>query len=996
MNARLRHGWNDLIKQKNSAGALFTSILNQILIISLLFQPLGPFSYPGSFSNRILLTFVTVIALVALLILLHRGFFLIANIGAIFFLWLFISVNLLLLGEVNAAIFSAYAVLALWVALTLGIGGAIIFTIMSVIPNLIVAYLNQMGWISPDLSVRITPMNVWIGQTIIFFAVILFAGQITNQIRKAYVKAETELQKHRVTQKELTRFKEMTERARDIIIVVDLQSGNLKYGNQAALSAYGYSREEFLTLNIRDIRAPQSLSQIEKQMSIASESGILFETRHKRKNGSVFPAEVNSRQFDFDEGTSLISTIRDISWRKQVEKDLHKEQAFNLAILGNIGSLVVVFDHEAKITHWNHACRQLSGYDAPEVLGHYVWEFLLPPENVEIIKNRVRLNFVQHTPRHFENEWVTKSGERRQIAWNSNYLLDDDGQVMYIIDTGQDITEQRHMQIALAESEALFRSVFEQAAVGILIATPEAIMTNINERLCQILGYTSEELIGHNINEFCHPDDRQQNQVDSNELVQGHIYRGVWERRYLHKNGSIVWTNAAVTLLRDEYGAPLMFLSIIEDISNLKQAEAELKSNIQRMQAQIQLNQLTGHNLNELADFSLEEAVRLTDSQIGFIATVNEDENKLVMLAGYAGNDRGMNLHDWTGNPNDYHSEIFEYVLQNRSPTIINNFEQREALELTHPPEGHDRIKNLLLMPIIDDRKIVLVAAVANKKYNYNDLDQHQLTLLMEGMWQIFKRSQAEKELQELNTELEKRVQERTARLEAINKELEAFSYSISHDLRAPLRSMSGFSQALREDYSDFLPPAAQQYLERIENAAGRMNQLIEDLLRFSRLGRYPLNIQYIDIDSLAHTTWDEMSVERNDRDIEYIQEKLPACYADPALIKQVFSNLFSNAIKYTRPVKPSKITLGCSNIDNQMVYWIKDNGVGFDMQYADRLFGVFQRLHSDRQFEGTGVGLAIVQRIINRHGGRIWFDAHIDQGATFYFTFPDKNSSGG
>lgn len=253
-------------------------------------------------------------------------------------------------------------------------------------------------------------------------------------------------------------------------------------------------------------------------------------------------------------------------------------------------------------------------------------------------------------------------------------------------------------------------------------------------------------------------------------------------------------------------------------------------------------------------------------------------------------------------------------------------------------------------------------------------------------------------ELTSLNMELEQRVIVRTADLEFANKELEAFSYSISHDLRAPLRAMDGFSRILMEDYAPQLDEEARRHLQMVRSSAQRMGNLVDDLLSFSRLGRQTLEKRQVAPAGLVQEALKNLRIEMDGRQVDISAHDLPTCHADATLLQQVFSNLLDNALKFTRGRDTAKIEIGSytgSSRPGEVVYFVKDNGVGFDMQYVDKLFGVFQRLHLQDDFEGTGVGLAIVQRIIHRHGGLVWAEAEVDNGATFYFTLEGGPSNG-
>jgi PAS domain S-box-containing protein len=251
----------------------------------------------------------------------------------------------------------------------------------------------------------------------------------------------------------------------------------------------------------------------------------------------------------------------------------------------------------------------------------------------------------------------------------------------------------------------------------------------------------------------------------------------------------------------------------------------------------------------------------------------------------------------------------------------------------------------------------------------------------------ITARKKAEEEILFLNAGLERRVQERTAQLETANKELEAFSYSVSHDLRAPLRGIDGWSQALLEDYHHQLDAQAQQYIERVRSETQRMGRLIDDMLKLSRLTRAGMVRETVEISSLAQDIAERLQQEAPQRQVEFHIQAGLTTEGDAHLLEIMLANLLSNAFKFTSKRAEARIEFGQTELDGERVFFVRDNGAGFDMTYSQKLFGAFQRMHKVAEFPGTGIGLAIVQRVINRHGGRVWAEAEVDNGATFYFT---------
>jgi PAS domain S-box-containing protein len=412
------------------------------------------------------------------------------------------------------------------------------------------------------------------------------------------------------------------------------------------------------------------------------------------------------------------------------------------------------------------------------------------------------------------------------------------------------------------------------------------------------------------------------------------------------------------------------------DITERKRAEIELEKYREHLEELVleRTRELEAANAElhvEIAERKRAE-VALRESEQRFRDAIDNFPNVFVIY----GPDRRIQFINSIGLEITGHREVDVIGLRDEEifpPEIINSYvpalmravetKMPQTLERTRVASMGGQTIVINIIPLLDERG--------------------EIRRILGITYDITERKLAEEEIKKLNRDL----QYRAAALEAANKELESFSYSVSHDLRSPLRAMDGFSRILQEEYSAQLPLEAKRYLQLVRSSAQQMGRLIDDLLAFSRLGRQPLNKQCVLPIDLVNNVLDELKSEFTGRRIDIVIGDLPACEADPILLKQVFVNFITNALKFTRKREAARIEVGSQTMDGKVVYFIRDNGAGFDMQYMHKLFGVFQRLHSTDEYEGNGVGLANVQRIIYRHGGSTWAEGEVDKGATFYFT---------
>lgn len=684
-------------------------------------------------------------------------------------------------------------------------------------------------------------------------------------------------------------------------------------------------------------------------------TGISFITieEHESKNGQYFEKRYNPIYNEIDEVVGVTVFSANITEQKLIEKALKEAELHYRSLAENSPDLITRYDRQYRHLYVNPSAIKAGRYSSGEdYLGKTVREVFIPKEGATKWERNIQFVFETGMSIEFDDSFSSPNSKRHL---NTKFVpeRDSNGKILSVLSISRDITERYRIEEALKASEQIFNSFMEYSPIYIFFKDHNGKPIRLSKNFEQLLQTPLEEAIGKSMYELF-PSEMAKKMIEDDFNV---IKSGKPIKLIEQLNDRFYESTKFPIELKDQ---PALLAGFTVDITEQKAVEFK----IQKLNEELELK--VAERTTQLQEtLTLIENIMLSTT-VGF--SVYNAKGDCILV-----NDAMANIIGGTKDEllkqNQHHIEswrktgLYEISISSISEQIPNS---KEVFIKTS--FGKETWIDCRFTPFI-----------ANNKHN-----------LLLTVSEISERVRREQEIQELNEELQVNIE----RLELVNKELEAFSYSVSHDLRAPLRAIHGFLSILEENLNEKVDDEGIRLMSIVKDNALRMGLLIDELLAFSKINRVDIKKTNIDFNSLIDYAFLENSTPEQREKIKLSVAKLPNIKGDSNLFQHVWSNLLSNAIKYTSKTQDPVIEIGFTELQDAYEFFIKDNGAGFEMNYADKLFGVFQRLHSDKEFEGIGVGLAIVKRIVNRHGGRVWAEGEVGKGSKFYFTVKKNEKS--
>ena len=726
--------------------------------------------------------------------------------------------------------------------------------------------------------------------------------------------------------------------------------------NPVFCAILGYSEEELLQFTFKDVSHPDDLPKdMANVRKLMNKEISVYKTdkRYIRKDGQEIWGSLTVAATYDSEGQFLynLGIIEDITPRKQADEKIRElnERISTATRASQVG--IWDWDIKNNLLSWDDQMYALYGLKKDEFAGAYeAWVNGLHPDDREFGQNETKLALLGEKEYDTEFRVVWPDGTVHYERAKGEVFRNEMGEPIRMVGINYDITEQKKIDQKIREKDQEFRKLSANVPDLIFQFTRKPDGTYYvpiaSEGIRNIFGCAPEDVIDDftPIGSVIYPEDAER-VIRDIEYSAEHLTYFTCEFRVKIPGREIQWIYSKSTPERLPDGS-ITWYGFNTDITHRKLAEEALRESEEKFRKLIKSIPLPVAYVNSLGDITFRN-------------------DRFLQVMGYT-SEEVPTVNEWWGKayPNENYRKL---VIQQWESAVEDANRTNSDIEpIEYNITCKDGIERTMIVSgiIIEDNLLITFIDITERK-------------------------KAEKEVIKLNETLEQRVEERTIQLQEANKELEAFSYSVSHDLRAPLRHINGFVDLLKENYTGLLPEKGQHYLEVIVNSSRHMGTLIDDLLQFSRTGRQEMQKTDINMDVVIYDVLNSLEQEIGKRKIEWNITTLPTVKGDQSLLRMVWYNLLSNAIKFTRAKNPAQIEVGFADEKNEYTFFVRDNGAGFDMRFAHKLFGVFQRLHTAKEFEGTGIGLANVRRIILKHGGRTWAESKLNEGAAFYFSLP-------
>ena len=787
------------------------------------------------------------------------------------------------------------------------------------------------------------------------------------------------------------------------IVIVD-REGTIVFANTMAEEILGLERSAISGRTYADpawrITAVDGGPFPEEELAISRAMNTREEVRGvehaiEQPDGTRVIISINAAPLLDTEGnlTGAVASLMDTTERRQAEQELRDSQTMVQRIVDTTPNIIFIYDlRERRNIYISRNAYEQLGYSPQQIrdMGESVIEKVIHPDDRGMVAEYFGRLSVAKEGEIIDLEYrqINASGKSRWFYSRATvFSRDDEGMPVQALGEVQDITETRRAKRELEISETGFRELFENMNSGVAVYEvrdkgSDFVFKDFNRAAERIEKVAREELIGKSVLEVF-PAVKEFGLFD--------VFQRVSETGNPEHFPITLYRDERISGWRDNYIYRLPsgeIVAIYDDVTERKWAEREIQRAMERLRSlrEIDMGILEARSPGETARTALKHLRRLIPYRRAAVVLIDMASQEAEILSSDA--DDATSIRP--GTTFSFIGSAMIETLRKGEMIVIDDI---DSVPKPHPAYVQLRaegIRSGLYIPLIAHGELVGALGMESEKpgaFSTVDIDIDIGGEVASHLAVALYNARLFDQVQRHADELEQRVTERTTQLEAANRELEAFSYSISHDLRAPLRGIDGFSQALLEDYYDKLDEQARDYLRRVRAASQRMAQLIDDILGLSRVTRGDIKRETVDLSALAARIMEELRARDPAHGVDFTAEPGMEASGDPVLLRVALTNLLDNAFKFTAGKEDARIEFGRQERDGRWVFFVRDNGVGFDMKYAGKLFGVFQRLHAVTEFPGTGIGLATVQRVIHRHGGEVWGEGEVGEGAVFYFT---------